>query len=62
MSDIEIEERLRDAGLEFVESHRKAEAAIREAASVGMPPERISEVSALSSETVRAFLRAIETA
>lgn len=58
MAHTEIERRLRDAGGEFIESHRKAAAAIHEAARVGMPREAIAEVSGLSPETVAAFLRA----
>ncbi len=61
MADTDIERRLREAGSEFIDSHRTAEAAIREAASVGMPAEAIAHVSGLSPETVAAFLRAART-
>jgi len=57
MADTDIERRLREAGSEFIEAHRKAEAAIREAAATGMTPEPIAHVSGLSPETVAAFLR-----
>jgi hypothetical protein len=57
MADTDIERRLREAGSEFIESHRKTEVAIREADRAGIPPEAISHVSGLSLETVRAFLR-----
>jgi len=57
MADIDIERRLQRAGRDFIEAHRKAEAAIREAAAAGMTPESIAHVSALSPETVAAFLR-----
>ncbi len=57
MPESEIERRLRQAGTEFIESHRIASGAIREAAEAGMGPEAISHVSGLSLETVRAFLR-----
>jgi hypothetical protein len=61
MSDIEIEGRLREAGREFIESHSATETVIREAASAGMLPQVISDISELSPDTVRAFLRAAET-
>ena len=57
MADTELERRLREAGSGFIESHRQAESAIREAASAGMPPDAIVHVSGLSPETVGAFLR-----
>jgi hypothetical protein len=57
MADTDIERRLREAGSEFIEAHRKAEAAIREATAAGMPPESIAHVSGLSPETVAAFVR-----
>ncbi len=59
MSDSEIERRLREAGDEFIASHRMTEIAIRAAADVGMPAEAIARVSGLSPETVDAFLQAI---
>jgi hypothetical protein len=58
MPDTEIERRLREAGAAFIEAHERASDAIREAAGAGMPDEAISNVSELSPETVRAFLRA----
>lgn len=57
MADIDIERRLREAGSEFIEAHRKAQVAIREASTAGMPPEPIALVSGLSPATVAAFLR-----
>jgi len=57
MADTDIERRLREAGSEFIEAHRKTEAAISEAARAGMSPEPIAHVSGLSAETVAAFLR-----
>jgi DNA-binding transcriptional LysR family regulator len=57
MADPDIERRLQEAGSEFIEAHRRAEAAIREATAAGMPPEPIAHVSGLSPETVAAFLR-----
>jgi|GEM_PF-3338377 hypothetical protein len=57
MADTDIERRLREAGSEFIEAHRKAEAAIREATAAGLPPEPIVHISGLSPETVAAFLR-----
>jgi hypothetical protein len=57
MADTDIERRLREAGSEFIEAHRKAEVAIREASTAGMLPELIAHVSGLSPETVAAFLR-----
>jgi hypothetical protein len=59
MADTDVEQRLRDAGGEFIAAHDKAEAAIREAAGVGISAETISDASGLSPETVRAFLRAV---
>jgi hypothetical protein len=56
MADTDIERRLREAGSEFIDSHRRAETAIREAVSAGMPPEAISHVSGLSRPTVDAFV------
>jgi hypothetical protein len=58
MSESEIERRLREAGGEFITSHRMTETAIRAAADAGMPAETIARVSGLSPETVGAFLRA----
>ena len=57
MADTDLERALREAGGEFIEAHRNAEAAIRDAARAGMPPEAISRLSGLSPETVAAFLR-----
>lgn len=57
MAETDVERHLREAGSEFIESHRKAETAIREAASAGMPSGAIAHVSELSPETVAAFLR-----
>lgn len=58
MTDTDIERRLQEAGSKFIEAHRKAGEAIREATAAGMPPEPIAHVSGLSPETVAAFLRA----
>jgi hypothetical protein len=58
MPDTEVERRLRESGAVFIEAHDEAADAIREAAEAGMPAEAISDVSGLSPETVRAFLRA----
>jgi hypothetical protein len=58
VADTDIERRLREAGSEFIESHRHAEAAISEAADAGMPPDAIAHVTGLSPETVAAFLGA----
>ena len=58
MPDTEIERRLREAGAAFIEAHERAARAIRDAADGGMPDEVILQVSELSAETVRAFLRA----
>ena len=57
MADSEIERRLRQAGREFIDAHGNAETAISEAASAGMVPAAISDVSGLSPETVGIFLR-----
>jgi DNA-binding NarL/FixJ family response regulator len=57
MADDQIEYRLRAAAPEFIESHQRTEAAIREAVSAGMTGEVIADVSGLSPETVAAFLR-----
>jgi len=59
MSDPDIEQRLQEAGREFITAHGKAEAAIREAVRVGMSAEAISHASGLSAETVDAFLGAV---
>jgi hypothetical protein len=59
MADTDIERRLCEAGGEFIAAHDKAEAAIREAVTVGMPTETISDASGLSAATVHAFLRAV---
>lgn len=59
MADTDIEQRLHQAGGEFIGAHDKAEAAIREAVGVGMSAETISEASGLSPETVQAFLHAV---
>jgi hypothetical protein len=56
VAETDIERRLREAGSEFIDSHRRAETAIREAVSVGMPPEAIAHVSGLSRPTVDAFV------
>jgi hypothetical protein len=60
MAESEIERRLRDAGAEFIESHRTTAGAIRDAADAGMSAGAISLVSGLSPETVSAFLRSSE--
>jgi hypothetical protein len=59
MTDTEIERSLREAGGEFIESHDKTGAVIREAVRAGMSAETISDVSGLSPETVSAFLRVV---
>jgi hypothetical protein len=56
MPETDIERRLREAGSEFIGSHQRAEAAIRDAVGVGMPADAISSVSGLSRPTVDAFL------
>lgn len=56
MAETGIERHLRVAGGEFIESHRRAELAIGEAAGVGMAPDAIAHVSGLSRPTVDAFL------
>jgi hypothetical protein len=61
MADTDIERRLREAGGEFIEAHRSAEMAIRDATAAGMPPDAIAHVSGLSPETVAAFLRHLDT-
>jgi hypothetical protein len=53
------EQRLHEAGGEFITAHDKAEAAIREAVRAGMSAETISDASGLSPETVRAFLQVV---
>ncbi len=57
MTGADVERRLRGAGSAFIDAHREAEAAISEAAAIGMPTEAITHVSGLSDETVAAFLR-----
>jgi hypothetical protein len=59
MADTGIEQRLHEAGGEFITAHHKAETAIREAVRVGMSAATISDASGLSHETVRAFLQAV---
>lgn len=54
----DIQQRLREAGGEFITSHDKTEAVIREAVGAGMSAGAISHASGLSPDTVRAFLRA----
>jgi hypothetical protein len=61
MVEIKIERGLREAAAEFIESHRRTEVAISEAASAGMTSEVIAHVSGLSPETVDAFLRQLGT-
>lgn len=61
MAETDIERRLREAGSEFIESHQRADVAIREAAKAGMSPEAISRVSGLSARTVAAFLNPPES-
>lgn len=56
MPETDLERRLRDAGSEFIESHRLAEATISEALRAGMGAEAIVQVSGLSRPTVDAFL------
>jgi len=56
-SQTDVERRLRDAGSEFIESHKEASLAIAQAASAGLPRDAIAHVSGLSPETVAAFLR-----
>ena len=52
-----LQQRLREAGAAFIESHDRAEAAIREAASEGTSAQEIAALSGLAPETVRVFLR-----
>jgi hypothetical protein len=59
MAETDIEQRLHEAGGEFITAHDRAEAAIREALRAGMSAERISDASGLSPETVRAFLQVV---
>jgi hypothetical protein len=59
MADTDVEQRLREAGGEFITAHDNAEAAIREAVRVGMSAESISDASGLSYETVRAFMQVV---
>jgi len=59
MAETDIERRLREAGSEFIESHRLTEAAIEEAVGGGMGADAIARVSGLSRPTVDAFLRQI---
>jgi hypothetical protein len=56
MVETDIERSLREAGNEFIKSHRRTETAIREAVRVGLPAEAIVHVSGLSRPTVDAFL------
>jgi hypothetical protein len=56
MPETAIERDLREAATEFIESHQRAENAIRAAVSVGMPADAIVHVSGLSRPTVDAFL------
>jgi predicted transcriptional regulator len=57
--NVELERRLREAGLVFIEAHDRAALAIREAADAGMNAEAIAQTSGLSPATVLAFLRAV---
>ena len=57
MAETDIERRLREAGSEFIASHGRADAAIREAIGAGMTPDAIARVSGLSGETIDAFVR-----
>jgi hypothetical protein len=59
MTETDIEQRLLEAGGEFITAHDRAEVAIREALRVGMTAESISDASGLSPETVRAFLQVV---
>lgn len=56
-AETDIERRLREAGSDFIKSHRQTEEAIREAVCAGMPPGAIGQVSSLSQPTVNAFVR-----
>lgn len=56
MAETDIERRLREAGRDFIESHRQTEAAIREAVRAGMPSDAIGHASGLSRPTVDAFV------
>lgn len=62
MTDPRIERRLREAGGEFIESHRRAEEAIDAAVQAGMSHAAIGQVSGLSRETVDAFVRSLAKA
>jgi len=59
MAETDIERRLREAGSEFIDSHGRADAAIREAVGAGMGADAIVRVSGLSRPTVDAFLQQI---
>ncbi len=56
MTETDLERRLREAGGEFIESHRRTESAIREAVEAGLPTESLVQVSGLSRPTIDAFL------
>ena len=55
---MDLERRLREAGVVFIDAHDRAALAIREASDAGMNAETIAQTSGLSPATVRAFLRA----
>jgi hypothetical protein len=56
--NVELERRLQEAGVVFIEAHDRAAIAIREASDAGMNAEAIAKTSRLSPATVLAFLRA----
>lgn len=56
--NVELEHRLREAGVVFIDAHDRAALAIREASDAGMDAETIAHKSGLSPATVSAFLRA----
>lgn len=59
MAETEIEQRLHEAGREFIAAHDRVETIVREALEAGMSAETLSDASGLSPETVRAFLRVV---
>jgi argininosuccinate lyase len=59
MTETDIDQRLHEAGAEFITAHDRAGVAIREALRAGMSAEAISDASGLSPETVRAFLQVV---
>jgi hypothetical protein len=55
--NVDLDKRLLEAGVVFIEAHDRAALVIREASDAGMSAQTIAQTSGLSLATVRIFLQ-----